>query len=284
MRLCLACREAFEGNSWTCPACGCLPESKQGFQSFATPEDGDGFHPEYFAALAAIEEKNFWFRARNRLIADCLERFFVQPGCFLEVGCGTGYVLNAISQRFPETALVGSEYFVEGLSFAQSRVPQATLIQADARKIPFVEEFDVVGVFDVLEHIEDDTMALSSLYRAIRPKGGVILTVPQHQWLWSSTDELACHQRRYSRGELDRKLQAAGFTVEYATSFVTFLMPALLASRMYKRAPGVDPLAELKMNPVLNACFGAIMSFEQLIIKIGCRFPFGGSLLMVGRK
>ena len=284
MKLCLVCKTAFEAEDWTCPACGHSPEYRNEVWSFTSPQGGDGFHPEYFESLAAIEEKNFWFQARNRLILSCFERFFPDTDSLLEVGCGTGFVLSGIAGKFPGIKLVGSEYFAEGLPFARGRLPQATLIQADAREIPYVEEFDVVGAFDVLEHIEDDILALTSLYQALRSGGGIFLTVPQHQWLWSETDEHACHCRRYTRDELAGKLQSAGFKVEYSTSFVSLLLPTLLVSRLSKRMPGSDPLAELKLNPVLNAFLGMILDFERLIIKCGARMPVGGSLLMVGIK
>ena len=284
MKLCLVCKTTFEGEDWACPACGHLPEYRNEVWSFTSPQGGDGFRPEFFVELAAIEEKNFWFQARNRLILTCFERFLAAAESLLEVGCGTGFVLSGIARKFPVIKLVGSEYFSEGLPYARGRVPQATLIQADAREIPFVEEFDVVGAFDVLEHVEDDTLALASLFRAIRPGGGILLTVPQHQWLWSSTDEHACHCRRYTRKELAAKLESVGFTVEYATSFVTFLVPFMFFSRLLNRVQSKDPVAELRLNSVLNVFFGIVMDFEHFIIKRGFRLPFGGSLLMIGRK
>jgi SAM-dependent methyltransferase len=261
-----------------------LPEYRNEVWSFTSPQGGDGFCPEFFEELAAIEEKNFWFQARNRLILSCFKRFFPDTDSLLEVGCGTGFVLSGIAGKFPGINLVGSEYFAEGLPFARGRVPHATLIQADAREIPYVEEFGVVCAFDVLEHIEDDILALTSLYQALRSGGGILLTVPQHQWLWSETDEHACHCRRYTRKELVGKLESAGFTVEYSTSFVALLMPAMFASRFLKRMPSKDPYAELRLSPVLNVLFGMVMDFEKLIIKCGIRLPFGGSLLIVGRK
>lgn len=252
--------------------------------SFASPQHGDGFIPEFFEALSVSESKSFWFLARNKIIVSCLERSLLENDSFLEVGCGTGFVLEAIAKKFPNLQLVGSEYFSEGLPFAHARVPRATLIQADAREMPFANEFDAVGAFDVLEHIEDDAAAISSLYRTTRSGGFIILTVPQHPWLWSSTDEQACHHRRYTRKELLGKLKAAGFQIEYATSFVTFLLPVMFASRMLKRSSNRAPLSELALGPVLNVLFGAVMTLERLFIRCGISFSYGGSLLVVGKK
>ena len=88
----------------------------------------------------------------------------------------------------------------------------------------------MAGAFDVLEDIEENSRALVSVCRAIRSRGGIILNVPQHQWLWSATDEFACHCRSYTRKELVGKLETAGFTVEYATSVVTLLPQAIVAA------------------------------------------------------
>ncbi|TLM63133.1 MAG: class I SAM-dependent methyltransferase [Deltaproteobacteria bacterium] len=286
MKLCIRCDRPFAGPQWLCPACGFEPPAGDGFVSFAAADAGDGFHPEFFAELARLEPRHFWFRARNRLIVRTLRRCFPAMTSFLEVGCGTGYVLSGVAAAFPAARLHGSEYFSEGLPFAARRVPAATLCQMDARRLPFAGEFDVIGAFDVLEHIDEDDRVLAAFHRALRPGGGVILTVPQHRWLWSRNDENACHVRRYERAELSRKLAAAGLRVVYATSFVSLLLPALLATRRLRNDAGVaaDPLAELRLSPVLNGVFSGIMTLELGLLAAGIRFPAGGSLLVVATR
>lgn len=246
---------------------------------------GDGFRPEFFAELARQERGHFWFQGRNRLILHVLKRSFPQLSSFLEVGCGTGFVLSGVAASFPAAALSGCEYFGEGLSFAAGRVPQASLYRLDARQLPFVAEFDVIGAFDVLEHIEEDEVVLQQFHRALRPGGGIVVTVPQHRWLWSAVDDDACHVRRYTRSELAAKVAAAGFRVDYATSFVSLLLPVMALSRLRRGGEGrPDPLAELRLPPLLNRLFGAVMALEGWLIRCGVRFPCGGSLLLVGRK
>lgn len=286
MKLCLACHRSFSASDWRCPACGHEPRCVDGVFSFAQPEDGDGFRAEFFADLAALEEGHFWFRARNRLIQGALARFFPAARSFLEVGCGTGYVLAGLAQRFPALQLSGSEYFAAGLPFAATRVPRATLYQMDARALPFVDEFDVIGAFDVLEHIRDDDAALRALAGAVRPGGGLILTVPQHRWLWSATDAYACHERRYERRVMLDKLRAAGLRIDYATSFVSLLLPAMVLSRQRTDAAGEghDPLAELRLSPAMNGLCSAVMGAEYGLLRCGMRLPLGGSLLVVATK
>ena len=157
MKSCSQCQTDFVASGWTCPACAYLPSSVSGFPVLA-PDfagGGAGFRPEAFEKLAALEAQNFWFRARNRLILWALKRHFPNMQRFLEIGCGTGYVLKGVEHAYPEAMLVGSEIFSVGLPYAASRLSSAELIQMDARHIPYVEEFDVIGAFDVLEHIEE---------------------------------------------------------------------------------------------------------------------------------
>ena len=112
----------------------------------------------------------------------------------------------------------------EGDLGGAGRVPQAELLQMDARAIPFVEHFDIIGMFDVLEHIEDDRGVLEQTHRALRPGGGLIITVPQHRFLWSRYDEHAHHVRRYAADEIAEKVTAAGFRIIMTTSFVRIVV------------------------------------------------------------
>ena len=121
--------------------------------------------------------------------------------------------------------IFGTEIFVSALSYAQNRVPCAFLFQADARKIPFVSHFDLIGAFDVLEHIADDVYALRQMHTALRPNGVLFLTVPQHPWLWSNIDDYSCPCRRYTAKNLHEKLASVGFDVKFSSSFVSLLLP-----------------------------------------------------------
>ena len=106
----------------------------------------------------------------------------------------------------------------------------------DARCILFECEFDVVGTFDVLEHLVEDERALAQMFNAARPGGGLLVTVPQHRFLWSESDRFAMHQRRYSRTELRKKVESAGFQIERITSFNSLLLPLMILSRLTESA------------------------------------------------
>ncbi|CAM5188564.1 hypothetical protein CDEF62S_04707 [Castellaniella defragrans] len=156
MKVCLKCKSQFSSKEWQCPACGYSPAVLNGFvaHSAELSDEGGGFKAEYFPELAALEETNFWFRARNELIRWSLCKYGQNVHSFLEVGCGTGFVLSGLTATKRDIRLSGSEIFLAGLPFAKARLPDADLMQMDARSIPFDQEFDAIGAFDVLEHIQ----------------------------------------------------------------------------------------------------------------------------------
>lgn len=289
MIICPSCSAINSDLKAACPKCGFLPKIINGFCAFAPnlANDGGGFKSSYFSKLAQLEETNFWFRSRNHLILWALKKYCDNFSSFLEIGCGTGYVLSGISKQFPRAILQGSEIFIAGLSFAAARLPSVNLMQMDARNIPFGNEFDVIGAFDVLEHIEEDVLVLAQMHAALKPHGFMLLTVPQHTWLWSNVDEHACHVRRYNALDLHQKIESAGFHIVRSTSFITTLLPVMMISRfLQKRGTNekLDAAAELKIHPWLNWLFETILGFELSMIQNGLNFPLGGSRLVVARK
>lgn len=288
MKLCLACSAQHGADVWRCPACGATPAIVDGYPAYA-PELAHvnaGFNPEVFEELARLEADHFWFRARNRLIIWALNTYFTNAKSFLEVGCGTGFVLSGVARARPDLAVYGSEIYARALPIAAQRAPRATLFQMDARVLPFAEEFDVIGAFDVLEHIEEDEEVLHQIYRGTRTGGGIVLTVPQHPFLWSAADENAHHVRRYVAKELVQKVQRAGFEVLMNTSFVSTLAPLMIATRLLGRGwrSSQDALAELRIRGVLNRVLEYILDTECGMIRAGVRLPIGGSLMLVARK
>lgn len=248
--------------------------------------ENSGFRSDYFETLARLEEGSFWFRARNRLIVWALGAYFPNARNFMEIGCGTGYVITGICNAFPAIQISGSEIFLAGLPFAKQRLPQASLFQMDARAIPFFEEFDVIGAFDVLEHIEEDRDALKEMYNAVRPGGGLLLAVPQHAWLWSQIDDASFHKRRYDRKDFIQKLETAGFRVRKATSFVSLLLPLMTIARLRYLLPSQKEnyQLEFKLGRMANGILEAILGLELFLIRSGMDFRLGGSLFVVATK
>ena len=284
---CPGCTQLHDSQVETCEHCGFRPVEIDGHVAWAPDmaASSEGFKAEYFDHLARLEAGNFWFRARNALVTWALRRYFPAMGSFLEIGCGTGFVLSGVAQAFPDARLVGSEVYSAGLRFAAERVPSATFVQMDARRMPYEEEFDVVGAFDVIEHIAEDEEVLSNMHRAVRPGGGILLTVPQHPSLWSASDEYAHHVRRYTAREIHDKVRRAGFEVLRSTSFVTLPLPAMVLSRFTHRdVAKFDPVAELTVPAAVNSALEAALRLEHIAIRAGLSLPVGGSRLVVARR
>lgn len=288
MRVCIRCEAAVADPNFQCAVCGFVPPVQREIPVLAPELDSqlDDYPSDYFDVLKELEDGHFWFENRNRLVQWALARFFPDAASFLELGCGTGFVLRGVAEDNPRLRLTGGDAATAALVHARARVPNASFLQVDARELPFRSEMDIIGAFDVIEHIEEDVEVLQEMRRALKPNGGVVLTVPQHQFLWSMADEHARHKRRYSRRELVEKVRCAGFQILYVGSFVSLLLPAMLAVRLRKRNAGIggyDPSAEFRIHRGLNRALRAILRLEQWVIRAGMTLPAGGSLLVVAQ-
>lgn len=247
-------------------------------------ETRTSYDAELFEELAQVDDDHFWFVARNEVIEAAISSIPVERPKVLEIGCGNGNVLRRIDQG--ERMVVGMDLFHEGLAVARQRVKTA-LVQGDAGRPPFRPIFDIVGLFDVLEHLEEDTGAIRSAKQMLAPGGRILVTVPAHMSLWSYADEVAHHVRRYSEEELTLKLKEAGFEIEFSTPFMSPLLPLAWAVRhaqsLRRRGNAAKMSAELAPPQVLNAVLRRILAFESRRVKRRRRIGFGMSLLAIGR-
>lgn len=295
-RRCLVCNalEPIDPNGriwpldWQCGRCGHIVAQDQGVAMFA-PDLADtvsGFDPDFFDELAELEAGYFWFVARSELITGLAAIFFPAARRYLEVGCGTGTVLRAVAASRSWNLLVGSELHPSGLAHARQRLPvDVEFVQMDARDIPASGVFDLTGAFDVIEHIADDEAVLRGLRSATRTGGGTIIAVPQHPWLWGHSDDIAHHQRRYRRGELEEKLVRNGFEILFSSSYTALLLPLMVASRLAGagKEPSDDIFHEFRISPFVNRLFTAISRSEVRMTLAGLKWPLGGSRIVVGR-
>lgn len=213
-------------------------------------------------------------------------KYFSQARSFLEIGCGNGYVLNAMLRSRSWDRIVGSELHTSGLLHAKHRMPTGVeFVQMDARNIPAENIFDLVGAFDVLEHIPDDVAVLHGLRKSMVLGGGIIITVPQHPWLWSPADDAAFHQRRYRPNELENKLTGSGFEIVFSSSFTSLLLPLMMASRLMDNLRKEEYRfgREFEISQTLNTALKALLRVEIGATLRGFRWPIGGSRLVVAR-
>lgn len=245
-----------------------------------------GFDPVSFATIADIEARHFWFVARRELIVGLSDRFFPQAQSLLEIGCGNGAVLQALWNSRCWQRVAGSDLHPTGLAQARARMPQGVeFVQMNALAIPARAAFDLIGAFDIVEHVADDEGVLRAIHGALRAGGGTIITVPQHPWLWSVADDIAHHQRRYRRGELEAKLQRSGFEILASFSYAASLLPLLAVSRLMARIrPTTRDLdREVKLLPLANAALLAVLRAEVRLTLAGLHWPAGGSRVVVAR-
>jgi SAM-dependent methyltransferase len=236
-----------------------------------------------YHALNEAERRHFWFVSRAALLGWAVRRYFPRAQSILEVGCGTGSVTAALRQAFPAATIVAGDAEPGGLVYARRTVPSAHFLQLDICRMPLRTEFDVAGAFDVIEHIDDDEAALKAMRAAIRPGGGVLITVPQHPSLWSASDEFSRHRRRYTRRTLRAKIEAAGLRVVRLTSFASIMPPLMVLSRLMLRGE-YDPEFELRIGPATNTILLALLTLERRLIATGVSLPAGGSLLAIAER
>ncbi len=274
---------------WCCDACGAGVLAIDGIPSFAPnlAEAPVGFDLGAFDRLADGEAGHYWFEPRNRLLTSLAGRFFPQASRYLEIGCGTGFVLDAMCRSRTWSSGTGSELHTAGLVHARRRLGErASLVQMDARHIPAREAFNLVGAYDVIEHIEEDEAVMAGVHASLAEGGGFIVAVPQHPKLWSAADDIGQHVRRYRIGELEAKLERAGFTIVHSTSYTTLLLPLMALSRRKGRHEPAERAVtrEFDISPTLNRVLCAVLEAEVALSVRRFRWPVGGSRIVVARK
>jgi SAM-dependent methyltransferase len=186
------------------------------------------------------------------------------------------------------------DLFAEGLQFARQRF-HGNLVQGDVFEYSFDRTFDLIGAFDVIEHLDDDEKILCRLSGQLRPGGHLVVTVPAHKALWSYFDEAAHHRRRYAPAELKRKLAATGFSDVFVTQFMAALFPAMwlkrrlggCALKLSHAGPQQQQDAaesDLRVNPILNRITEWLLWPEPALISRHRSLPLGTSLLAIGTR
>ncbi len=229
-----------------------------------------------------LEDHHWWFVGRRQLVLQELtRRGGLTPGPILDLGCGTGGMLQHLQRLAPVIGLDSAEEAAHG---CRQRLVPLTL--GWGSQMPFRDgAMGTVAALDVIEHVADDLGVLTEMYRVLRPGGLLLITVPAYQFLWSQHDVFNHHQRRYGRGGLQSVITAAGFQIEKLSYFNTFLFPAAVvrkASMRFNRDDG--PASHLDdVSPPVNAVLKRILSAERPLVQ-RWNFPFGASLICAARR
>jgi SAM-dependent methyltransferase len=238
----------------------------------------------------AVEDDSFWFVHRNQTILTAVRRF-APSGTFFDIGGGNGYVAKALQDSGLEVVLV--EPGVPGARNARQRgvshVVRSTLKDAGFR--PGV--LPAIGLFDVVEHIEDDRAFLSDVYASMVPGGRVYITVPTFQRLWSHEDIEAGHWRRYTLSQICAVLNSIGFEIDYATYFFSFLLLPIYLLRALPFSLGISPKKGIqerthKDHHIVHPLVRRVVSWlsRRELRRLGSRHDvrLGASCLVVAAK
>ncbi len=265
-----------------------LLESEPGVFTTATPPEAVSYPGAGHIVNESIERTSFWFQHRNAAVLATIARF-PPAGVLLDLGGGTGLVSAALSGAGQPVVLL--EPTEVGVRAAQ-RKGGFPIIHARFQDMGLrAGSLAAVGMFDVIEHIEDDVEFLSSLTEGLVRGGRIYLTVPAHRWLWSAADERAGHYRRYTRDTLVSTVRRAGYRVLFDSYFFSFLPPAILvgrtladrlASSSRSHATRTSGQHTLPAGPAGRA-LRWIMSRELARLRSG-RIPVGASLMLVAER
>lgn len=211
--------------------------------------------------MAELDELHWWYRARRRVLEALIRRSADLPpdARLLEVGCGTGHNL-AMLQRFGRVDAIEVDPVARAIAERRLGRPISDARLPELKGISRAD-YDLIGAFDVIEHIDDDVAAMSALAECLKPGGKLVVAVPAHQWMWSTHDELNHHKRRYSKRELRQLIQGSPLRLQSIGYFNSLLFPVAVAARfagkLTGREGGGDALPPKPLNWAFEKAFGA---------------------------
>ena len=245
--------------------------------------------PHIYDQFAELEERHFWFRGRRAIFFDLIARELAGRGDnlqILEVGCGPGGMMSPLARH---GHVHGLDIAHDALAYCRHRgFPE--VVVGSGTELPFADDsFDVVALFDAIEHIPDDELVLAEVKRILKPGGFVFISVPAYQFLFSQNDRLVHHQRRYTKSRIAELLRQQSFEPRKMTYFNTFLFPLILPAvmvlklkeKLFGLPDGQTNLSHEFSRPV-NSLFAWFMGAERWLLR-HMEFPFGHSLIAIAR-
>ena len=216
--------------------------------------------------MAELDELHWWYRARREVIAALIERY-ARPeagAAVLEVGCGTGHNLPMLGRygrveaiEIDEAARAVAEKRL-GRKVHGAPLPELKGIRAG--------KYDLIGAFDVIEHIPDDHAAIAALAKRLSPAGKLVMTVPAHQWMWSAHDVVNHHQRRYSKAGLKALIDGSSLKLEKIGYLNSLLFPLAVGARFAGRLAGKDSSDDTLPPKPVNWAFEKVFGLERHLV------------------
>ena len=217
-----------------------------------------------------IPEQHWYYRSKARLLRTLVERGAGRVQTIWDVGAGSGFFTAYLLSNTPavDGLCIDPNYPLERDS-AVSGKPMRF------RRAPDETTPDLVLLMDVLEHV-DDPVGLLGEYVEAAPSGcPVIITVPAHQWLWSTHDDFLGHRRRYSRDLLIETVQRAGLELVECGYYFASILPPVAAMRMLRRVRGSKATGSdlSQQGPILSSLLQGILALERQLVGLN---PFAG--------
>ncbi|MBK8734347.1 MAG: class I SAM-dependent methyltransferase [Saprospiraceae bacterium] len=229
------------------------------------------------------QDIHWWFVGRNKVIDRYIQKIGLtknSTGRILDIGTGFGAPISTVKNYGTIDAV---EPFKDCHTILKEKGVQK-IIEIDDFPFHYPDEkYDLVCLFDVLEHIENDRLSLDTIFnKLLNPNGHIIMTVPAYMFLWTSHDTENKHFRRYTRSELIDKVTASGFKDIQCSYFMSLLFPIAALQRLIMKALKKDAVTGYEI-PFYNSFFNAIFSLEQLLLKY-INFPFGLSIIITAKR
>ncbi len=216
--------------------------------------------------MAEHDSTHWWYRARRDILASVVSRKvrLPQEARILEIGCGTGHNL-AMLANFGSVDAIEIDETSAAIAVARLNKPVSDARLPELNGIP-KGAFDMVALLDVLEHIEDDQAALIAIAERLKPGGTILLTVPQHPWMWSGHDVANHHFRRYTKATLRQVVSKAGLKFDLLTHFNSLLFPLAAADRLVARVSKREGSDDALPAKPVNALFETVFGFERHLV------------------
>ena len=241
--------------------------------------------PAEYDRMNAVEDHMWWYRAVHAHMLDALRRAPAPSGSpLLDAGCGTGGLLRHLAAQGNGRLHVGIDILERAAAMARSKSGSAVAV-ASADSLPFRDaSLGTILSVDVICHRGvDPATALAEAWRCLVKGGSLIINVPAYQWLASFHDRQVHNARRFERTGLQALLRTAGFARVRTTYWNSLLFP-LMVLRRKVLAPRSEESDVADYSRLTDAAFGMIMAAERAGLRLGLRYPFGGSLLAVATK